>query len=81
MQDQPFAVILFKAPGKDLFPPPQLSCHRNALSSTIKAHGVKYSPLQITSFKIQKHHWDTSSNEERTRKVVLRGDAQGDEGP
>lgn len=80
MQDQPYAVTLFKAPGKSLLPPPQLSCHGNALSPTIRAHGVKCGPLQITSFKTQKHHWDTLSNKDRTREVVLRGDAQGDEG-
>lgn len=27
MQDQPYALKQFKAPGKTLFPPPQLSCH------------------------------------------------------
>lgn len=80
MQDQPYVVMQFKAPGKALFPPPQLSCHWNALSSTIRAQGVKCSPLQIASFKIQKHHWDTLSNKDRNRKVVLKADAQGDEG-
>lgn len=66
--------------GKLCFPPPQLSRHWNALSSTVRAHGVKCSPLHITFFKIQKHRWDTLSNKARTRKVVLSGDAQGDEG-
>lgn len=66
--------------GRPCFPPPQLSCCWNALSSTIRAHGVKCSPLHITSFKIQKHRWDTLSNKDRIRKVVLGGDAQGDEG-
>lgn len=66
--------------GRLCFPPPQLSCCWNALSSTIRAHGVKCSPLHITSFKIQKHRWGTLSNKDRIRKVALRGDAQGDEG-
>lgn len=46
MQDQPYAVIQFKAPGEALFPPPQLSCYQSALrlSSTIRTHGVKCSP-------------------------------------
>lgn len=43
MQDQPYVVMQFKASGKALSPPPQLSCHQNALSSTIRAHGVKCS--------------------------------------
>lgn len=38
MQGKPYAVMQFKAPGKALFPPPQLSCYRSALrlSSTIE---------------------------------------------
>lgn len=80
MQDQPYAVMQFKAPGKTLFPPPQLPCQGNAVSPTIRAHGVKCSPLQITSFQIQKHRWDTSSNTDRTRKAALGGGSSGSEG-
>lgn len=80
MQDQPYAVMHFKAPGKALFSPSPIILPLKCLESTIRAHGVKRSPLHITSFKTQKHRWDALSNQERTRKAVLRGAAQGEEG-